>query len=65
MKKAMGWNFCSDALGTKIMAEIVQRVREGKVKPVIGEIADFNDLPAAITRLRDRETYGRVLIVLD
>jgi NADPH2:quinone reductase len=65
MKKGMGWNFCSDALGTKIMAEIVDLVRREKVKPVIGEIADFNELPAAITRLRDRATCGRVLIVLD
>ena len=65
MKKGMGWNFCSDALGARINAEIVDLVREGKVKPVIGEIAGFNDLPAAITRLRDRATYGRVLIVLE
>jgi NADPH:quinone reductase len=65
MKRAMGWNFCSNALGRKIMSGIVDLVREGKVKPVIGEISGFEDLPAALTRMRDRQTTGRVLITLD
>jgi NADPH2:quinone reductase len=65
MKKAMGWNFCPSALGSRIMAGIVDLVREGKVKPVIGEIVDFKDLPSAIARMRDRQTTGRVLATLD
>jgi NADPH2:quinone reductase len=65
MKQAMGWNFCSDALGEKIMAGIVELVREKKVKPVIGEVVGFDELPAAITRMRDRETTGRVLVTID
>lgn len=65
MKQAMGWNFCSDALGEKIMAEIVDLVRKKKVKPVIGEVVGFSDLPAAITRMRDRQTTGRVLVMVD
>ena len=62
MKQAMGWNFCSDALGTKVMAEIVDGVRDGKLKPVIGEVVDFEALPAAMTRMRDRQTTGRVIV---
>ena len=65
MKKAMGWNFCSDALGQEIMSGIVALVRAGKVKPVIGEISNFEGLPEALTRMRDRQTTGRVLITLD
>ncbi len=65
MKKAMGWNFCPDALGARAMAEIVEGVREGGLKPVVGEVCDFDALPRAITRMRDRLTTGRVLIVLD
>ncbi len=64
MKKAMGWNFCPDSLGEEIMARIVDLVREKKLKPVIGETVAFNDLPAAMARMRDRETTGRVVVLL-
>ena len=65
MKRAMGWNFCSDALGREITAGIVDLVRAKKIAPVIGEVVGFDALPDAITRMRDRETTGRVLVALD
>jgi NADPH2:quinone reductase len=61
MKRATGWNFCSDALGERIMAEVVELVRQKQLSPVIGEIVDFEALPAAIERLRDRKTVGRTI----
>jgi len=63
MKKAMGWNFCPDALGARAMSEIVEAVRSGGLRPVIGEVNNFEELPGALTRLRDRLTTGRVLIL--
>ena len=65
MKQAMGWNFCSDKLGEKIMQGIVDGVRRGELAPVIGETVDFEALPDAMTRMRDRQTTGRVIITLD
>jgi len=65
MKQAMGWNFCPDALGTEIMARVVELVREKRLRPVIGETVAFTDLPAAMERLRDRKTTGRVVVMLD
>jgi NADPH:quinone reductase-like Zn-dependent oxidoreductase len=65
MKQAMGWNFCSDELGAEIMAAIVDLVKRKRVKPVIGEVVGFEDLPAAITRMRDRQTTGRVIVTVD
>jgi NADPH2:quinone reductase len=65
MKKAMGWNFCPDSLGKEIMARIVDLVREKKLKPVIGETVTFQDLPAAMARMRDRKTTGRVVVLID
>jgi NADPH2:quinone reductase len=64
MKRVMGWNFCSDSLGTEIMSRIVELVRDKKLKPVLGETLGFTDLPAALLRMRDRQTTGRVVIVL-
>lgn len=62
MKQAMGWNFCPDALGQRITQEIVDLVRAGHLAPVIGEVVPFEALPAAITRMRDRQTAGRVIV---
>jgi NADPH2:quinone reductase len=64
MKQAMGWNFASNALGEEITARIIELVEQGKVKPVIGEIVEFEDIPEAITRMRDRETVGRTIVKL-
>jgi NADPH2:quinone reductase len=65
MKKATGWNFCPDSLGEEIMSRIVELVREEELKPVIGEALAFPELPAALTRMRDRKTAGRIVILLD
>ena len=64
MKQAMGWNFCPDQLGEKIMAEIVERVIQKKLKAVIGDVVDFHDLPAALEGMRDRATTGRIIVTL-
>ena len=62
IKQAMGWNFCPHPLGRKIMAEISALYLEGKLKAVVGETVDFSGLPAALERLRDRATTGRVIV---
>jgi len=64
MKRAMGWNFCPTSLGREITASVVDLVRQKKVKPVIGEVVGFEGLPAAMSRMRDRKTTGRVLVTV-
>jgi NADPH:quinone reductase len=65
MKKAMGWNFCPRELGVKIMAEVVELVLAKKVRPVIGQVVSFEEIPAALTRMRDRQTVGRTVARID
>jgi NADPH2:quinone reductase len=65
LKQAMGWNLCPDALGQTAMTEIVALVRAGKLRAVVGEVVGFGELPAAMTRMRDRKTTGRVIVRLD
>src|SRR5262245_62959782 len=59
MKKATGWNFASDALGAKITREIAELVLAKQIRPVIGRVVEFAELPAAIEALANRETVGR------
>lgn len=61
VKDAIGFNFAPASLGARINQEIVDLVLAGSVRPVIGSVIDFEDIPAALTRLADRETVGRVV----
>jgi NADPH2:quinone reductase len=62
VKSAMGWNFASDELGARIMREIVELVRAGAVRAVVGEVVAFGDLPAAVEALANRATVGRTIV---
>jgi NADPH:quinone reductase len=64
MKKATGWNFASDELGARITREIVDLVVAKQVKPVIGRVVGFGDVPAAIEAMANRETVGRTIVKL-
>jgi NADPH:quinone reductase len=62
VKSAMGWNFASDELGARIMREIVELVRAGAVRAVVGEVVAFGDLPSAVEALANRATVGRTIV---
>jgi len=64
MKKGTGWNFASDSLGARITREIADLVLAKQVKPVIGRIVAFEELPAAIEAMANRETVGRTIVKL-
>jgi NADPH:quinone reductase len=65
LKTAMGWNFASGELGTRIMREIVGLALEHKIKAVIGQTIDFEAIPAAIEAMANRETVGRTVVMLE
>jgi NADPH2:quinone reductase len=64
LKRGMGWSLASDELGARVMREIVALVLAKKVKPVIGRVIEFEDIPAAIEAMANRETVGRTIAVL-
>lgn len=65
VKQAMGWNLASGRQGAAIMHEVVALVEQGAVRPVVGEVVGFEDLPAAITAMADRKTTGRVIAMVE
>jgi NADPH2:quinone reductase len=65
LKTAMGWNFAPAALGQRIMSDIIELVLAEKIKPVIGQVVAFDDIPAAITAMADRRTVGRTIVTVD
>jgi NADPH2:quinone reductase len=64
LKKSMGWNFASDALGARIMREIIDLVVAKQIRPVIGRVVGFDELPAAVEAMANRETVGRTIVRL-
>lgn len=65
LKTAMGWNFAPAELGQRIMGEIVELVLTEKIKPVVGKVVDFEDLPAAVEAMANRQTVGRTIVTVD
>lgn len=65
MKNAMGWNFATRELGQRIHDEIVGLVLERKLLPQVGQLVGFDEIPEALTRMRDRLTVGRVIARLE
>ena len=64
VKTGMGWNFAPAALGARIMGEIVDLVLAQKVKPVVGQVVRFDEIPAAIEAMTRRATVGRTVALV-
>lgn len=62
MKAAIGANFVSSELGAHLHADIIERLRAGRIHAVVGDVVGFDDLPAAMTAMADRRTTGRVVV---
>ncbi len=64
MKKGLGWNVVPRSLGERITREVAAGVAAGKLKPVVGRVAKFEEIPDAITALAGRESVGRTIAML-
>jgi NADPH:quinone reductase len=62
VKQAMGFNFLPPSLGQRITDSVVELIRTKRVRPVVGQEVAFEDIPAAITALANRETIGRTIV---
>ena len=47
------------------MNNIIDFVLAGKVKPVVGKVIAFDDIPAEIEAMGNRQTVGRTVVILD
>ena len=64
MKGLLGWNLPSDALGAEITRNIVEMVTTKRIRPVVGNVVEFEDVPAALEAMGNRETVGRTVVRL-
>jgi NADPH2:quinone reductase len=64
VKQAMGFNFLARELGERITQSVIDLVLARRVRPVVGSVVDFDDIPAAITAMANRETVGRTIALV-
>jgi NADPH2:quinone reductase len=64
IKRGPGWNFVPSEKGDMIMRKINQLAIDKKIRPVVGRVADFKELPGALDDLSKRRTMGRTIIKL-
>ncbi len=65
LKSSMGWNLVPAERGARITADVVDLVRSGAVRPVVGRVAPFGEVPAALEDLAARRTTGRTVVMVD
>jgi NADPH2:quinone reductase len=64
IKQAMGWNVAPRELGEHITDEIIDLVRAGTVRPVVGQTVKFEELTAAVDAMARRATTGRTIVMV-
>jgi len=64
IKQGMGWNVAPRELGELATNDILELVRSGKIRAVVGSSPDFSELPAAMDAMAKRDTVGRVIVMV-
>ncbi len=64
-RRQTGFNFPSHEDGVRVHREVIELLRQGAFRPVIGQRAPFAELHATFDAVMRRETIGRTVIELD
>jgi len=64
IKRGTGWNVAPRSLGERANDQIIELVRSGAVRAVVGSTPSFAELPAAMAAMADRATIGRVIVTV-
>ncbi len=64
MKSAMGWNVAPTSLGARINEQVIELVRSGAVRAVVGQVVGFEELPGLMDAMANRRTTGRAIVTV-
>jgi NADPH:quinone reductase len=60
--KLGGVNLLPRAVGDAVQARLVRWLDEGRIRPIVGRVAPWRELPAELARLESRATMGRTVL---
>jgi len=61
---APGFHMLPRSVGERVQTSLEALLAEGRIRPVVGEVVDFAQLPAALDRMDQRLTIGRTVVTL-
>jgi NADPH:quinone reductase len=64
-RKLVGFNFVAQSEGDKTHAIVLDLIRAGRLRPVVGRHIDFTEIPEGLEAMRRRETVGRIVATLE
>ena len=64
-RRTLGFNWPSRASGQEAHVKILELIRTGRIRTVIGREVLFDDLPAALGAMERRETTGRTVVTVE
>lgn len=62
IRRTLGFNWPARSEGLDAHAKILEMLRTGKIRTVVGAEVDWADLPAALERMASRQTTGRLVV---
>jgi len=64
IKRATGFNLMPKEVGDEIQAALLELLAAGSIRPVVGKVVPFGEIPQALERLEERKTIGRTVVEL-
>ena len=62
-RSAWACTSCQREVGEAVHASLVELLDAGRIRPLVGRVVGFEELPAALDAMGDRATTGRVVVV--
>ena len=62
IRRASGVNCLPRSLGDAVHERVVALLDEGAIRPLVGHVAPWSELPEQLERMRQRQTMGRTVI---
>jgi NADPH:quinone reductase len=60
--RGSGFNPVPREVGDEVQAALVELLRAGRIRPLVGKTVAFEDLPAALDEMEARATVGRIVV---
>jgi NADPH2:quinone reductase len=62
VRRTLGFNWPARSEGIDAHVAILEMIRTGKIRTVVGESVAWGDLPQALQRMEARATTGRLVV---
>lgn len=64
LKRMTGFNLVPREIGERVHADLLAKLARGAIRPVVGAVRPFRELPDALEAMERRETTGRTVLRL-